>query len=386
MAFVVGNLVLEQSNAPGVGDFVLQGQVAGRRTFAEAIGNLNETYYFAVQSDGQFERGETSVQVGATIRLLRETVRGNSNGTTEKSDFTGLVTVYVEIPAERIPYQRPDGTFSLLEGVFARKASAGALDGVTSINGGPLAGFRNAIINGGFRVNQQGTATGSALSLGDGDHFFDLWKSVGATTGIQVSSTGVVTLGAGEGIEQVVEAGAFEGGDTITVSVEDPAANLTVTLLDYSEADTASGTINSGSGRKGVTLTAPTLDSDGHVIVRIEDASGGATFKKVQAELGSVATPFERRHSQIENAFVQRYYVTGEFEHIHGGAHADITQSYYSWIGFPVSMRAVPSVSGVSNQGTFDAVTITKSGASLGRSDVVSNRVNSGTFTANARL
>lgn len=114
MAFVMGNLVLEQSNAPGVGDFVVQGQVAGRQTFAGAIGNGNSTYYWAVQNDGQFEQGEATVQVGASVRVTRDKVAFNSNGTTDKMDFTGLVTVYVEIPAERIPYQRPDGSLNLL--------------------------------------------------------------------------------------------------------------------------------------------------------------------------------------------------------------------------------------------------------------------------------
>lgn len=256
-----------------------------------------------------------------------------------------------------------------------------------------LAGFRNAIINGDFRINQRDVATGAALSLADGEYFFDRWRSVGATSGIAVATDGTVTLGASEGIEQVIEGrgsdsvGFAATGDKVTISVADPSADLTVTLLDYSETDSSNGTISSGSGRRSVTLMVPSLDTDGHLVVRIEDASGGgATFSRVQVEHGTVATPFERRPLEPEITMASRYYwkfAPADDQYFSAGylnANDEMRAGYV----FPVTMRSPPTVT-FSAFGDFEITREGGGGLVTGANTIVASEHGAGIYlTTNA--
>lgn len=108
----------------------------------------------------------------------------------------------------------------------------------------------------------------------------------------------------------------------------------------------------------------------------------------VQLEVGSVATPFERRNYQQEFAMCQRYYETGSFLwRQYGVISADASENYQ----FKVTKRAVPTLtyttSFVNNFSTYDvrAATVDKliiygifNGTSTGGFD--------GNFTASAEL
>lgn len=117
--------------------------------------------------------------------------------------------------------------------------------------------------------------------------------------------------------------------------------------------------------------------------------SFGATLAvgEVQLEEGTVATPFEQRPYGLELSLCQRYYERGSFASYAGVTNSAIVASVYTWVPFLVEKRVTPIVSGTSIQGTFSAnVSNTPGGSAMGRSNVVADRINSGTWQADAEL
>lgn len=140
---------------------------------------------------------------------------------------------------------------------------------------------QNMLVNSDFSVNQRGFAGGS-LTAGSYGH--DRWGAYNGGANYSVSS-GTVTLTSGT-ICQVVESAAA-GGQAVTVSVEDPSGTITVVLGNGTGSSSVTGTITSGSGRRGVTLTVPSAVT-GDLKVRLSGSS--VTFKRPKAEIGSSAT------------------------------------------------------------------------------------------------
>ena len=196
---------------------------------------------------------------------------------------------------------------------------------VANLNGGPLAGFRNVIINGNPIINQRGYVSGTATG-GANQYTLDRWRVV--TSGQNITFTDsanvrTVTAPAG-GCEQVVEGASILSG--------------TYTL---NWTGTATATVGGSAVAKGgsVTLTGGTN-------VTVKFSSG--TFTQVQLEPGAVATPFEQRPIGTELALCQRYFESGE-----GwlGGYAQNTSSgvFYSMV-FKVTKRVVPTLAyGVSS-------------------------------------
>jgi hypothetical protein len=116
--------------------------------------------------------------------------------------------------------------------------------------------------------------------------------------------------------------------------------------------------------------------------------TAGATWQitGVQLEAGSVATPFERRPFGTELALCQRYYEEGTYRQQLPIQNASVVQSYETWTTFKATKRATPTITGTNSQGTFNSNGAAVDGVALGRSDVVANRTNTGTYTANAEL
>lgn len=201
---------------------------------------------------------------------------------------------------------------------------------VANLNGGPLAGFRNLIINGNPTINQRGYVSGTATS-GANQYTLDRWRVV--TSGQNISFTDsanvrTVTAPAG-GCEQVVEGLSILSG--------------TYTL---NWTGTATATIDGTAVAKGgnVTLTGGTNAT-------VKFSSG--TFTQVQLEPGPVATPFERRSFGQELALCQRYYLL--FQGQAGGV-TTTGVGMYGMVDFKVSMRLNPTItfSNVSVVGNFD--------------------------------
>jgi hypothetical protein len=254
---------------------------------------------------------------------------------------------------------------------------------VANLNGGPLAGFRNRIINGDMRLTQRGPLTAAPL-LG---YTLDRWlfsrqgtgsSTVGQNTnaafGGRFVLTASSTLGAGEifGVEQRIEAlNCIDlANQTITVSFW---ANATTTAgslgaftvqLAYAGSDDnwASDTqiastafVPTGTAQKftlqfsvpGAATTGLKLQFSGTQ----SGATGTLTFGlgSVQLELGAVATPFEQRPIGTELALCQRYALAltsgqaSSIEVIGHGYNAGAGLQRFA-INFPTTMRATPTL------------------------------------------
>jgi hypothetical protein len=193
---------------------------------------------------------------------------------------------------------------------------------VENLNGGPLAGFRNLLINGNPFINQRSYVSGAATT-GANQYTLDRWRVV--TTGQNISFTEsanvrTVTAPAG-GCEQVIEGiNIFSGTHTL---------NWT---------GTATATVNGSAVAKGgnVTLTGGT-----DATVRFING----TFSLAQLEPGTVATPFERRARGIERVLCQRYYeeVDAEFKFDGDLGGSDVSVGH-TWFCL-VEKRPTPTVS-----------------------------------------
>lgn len=156
----------------------------------------------------------------------------------------------------------------------------------SALNGGPLAGFRNVIINGNLAINQRGVDIASVTT---GAYGQDRWKK---------------TAG---GMTQIIEAGNFEPSATYTLS---------------------------GTGVTTQQLTAPA--SGNWTLPDIP-----VTARKIQLEPGPVATPFEHRPIGTELALCQRYFIRNSRTYV---LFAYTSGNKAIELNFPTVMRATPTV------------------------------------------
>jgi hypothetical protein len=299
---------------------------------------------------------------------------------------------------------RVDSSGRLLVGTSTADGSAKLqVDGdalVGSINGGPLAGFRNAIINGNFDIWQRGTSfTGSEYGA-------DRWLSSRSGSTHTVTRQ-PFTLGQTDVpseptyyIETIVSsvAGA-NNNSTLNQRIEDVRtfAGQQVTLSFWAKADASKniavefvqsfGTGGSPSaGVQGISVTkvalttswqkitvtttipsisGKTLGTDANSSLRLiiyfdagsnfnsrtdslGQQSGTFDIAQVQLESGPAATPFERRPQQTELALCQRYFQTmtaasltcSTFKYMAGAR----TGSFGGGGAFNTQMRTTPSV------------------------------------------
>jgi hypothetical protein len=293
-------------------------------------------------------------------------IKCNADASPGASDFPGRLVFSTTAVGENILTERMriDSSGRLLVGTSTADGSAKLqVDGdalVGSINGGPLAGFRNAIINGNFDIWQRGT---SFTANGYGaDRWFN--NRVGSTC---TMSRQAFTLGQtdvpGEPTYFVRMAVASVAGANNRVVLQQPIedvrtfAGQQITISFYAKADASKtiaiefqqifgtgGTPSSvvtaiGTVKKSLTtswqkithtITVPsisgkTLGTDGNdrfVFSIFFDAgsnfdartdslghqSGTFDIAQVQVEAGPVATPFERRSIGTELALCQRYF------------------------------------------------------------------------------
>jgi hypothetical protein len=278
-----------------------------------------------------------------------------------------------------------------------------------SINGGPLAGMRNAIINGNFDIWQRGTSfTGSEYGA-------DRWLSS------RFGSTHTVTrqpftLGQtdvpGEPtyyIQTIVSSvAAANNNSTLNQRIEDVRtfAGQQVTLSFWAKADASKniavefvqffGTGGSPSaGVQGinvtkvalttswqkitVTTTIPsisgkTLGTDGNSSLRLliyfdagsdfnsrtdtlGQQSGTFDIAQAQVEAGPVATPFERRPIGTELALCQRYYEVSTANNMRFSGMTTSGSVYRGNVGFKVNKRIVPSTTLTNLAGTTGFLT-----------------------------
>lgn len=190
--------------------------------------------------------------------------------------------------------------------------------GNVTLNGGPLAGLRNLIINGNFAINQRGYVSGAAVGAAN-QYTLDRWRVVTSGQNATFTASGngnLVTAPAG-GLEQVIEGLSIAGGAYVI--------NWT---------GTATCTVGGTARTKGATFT---LTANTNVTVRFS----GGTVGEVQLEPGTVATPFEARPYGMELRLCAWYFRSGTFVNRVG---VQSGSEYFASIALGVGMRATPTV------------------------------------------
>jgi hypothetical protein len=104
----------------------------------------------------------------------------------------------------------------------------------------------------------------------------------------------------------------------------------------------------------------------------------------VAGDARNAPDPAPPKDYQTELRRCQRYYEAGSYYEVWGGASGSIVASFLTNTSFKVNKYIIPTITGTNDQGTFTSANITATGVALGRSSVVANRQNSGTFVAEA--
>ena len=268
------------------------------------------------------------------------------------------------------------GVQRLLADASGNLTASGGLT-VANLNGGPLAGFRNRIINGNFDFWQRGTSTTATGNT----YLADRWLSAYSTGGTVSQETSSLPTGSRYAWKFVASASNsfFQMGQQIEYGNCIDFQNTTVTISFMARAVTATAgstalifrtrtiagvdgvcvftgtnvdsalTLTTSWTRYTVTRTLPaTFGSLSLEFVLGSHVSGdGIMLAQVQIEPGTVATPFEQRPIGTELALCQRY-----FQKNNGTASRALFQGYcVNGQGYPSrtpfhqQMRGAPTVS-----------------------------------------
>ena len=241
--------------------------------------------------------------------------------------------------AANISLDAPNGNATLAGDVVAQGIQS------TSQNGSQLAGCRNQIINGDFRVWQRGT---TVTNTGSAEFTADRWRNTGSTVGATVIQRNVGPANIGYSAKISADSGSmqqsieldrqgsnsqFGVGSTWTMSVWSDQDLTSVTpwarfrrgsAITTGEQDASStftdwqstGETSNGFTRYYHTFTITHTVSDAAISCLTVVLPGGTVFgvitsyTGVQLEPGPVATPFEHRPIGTELALCHRYYQT----------------------------------------------------------------------------
>ena len=284
-----------------------------------------------------------------------------------------------------------------------------------SLNGGPLAGMRNRIINGAMAIDQRNVGASqtftSAAALA---YSVDRWYGycTGANvTGQQIAgatagqfryrftgSASVTAIGFGQRIEQLNSADFASTTATLSVDLANSVlTTVTWTAFYATTADTfgtlasptrtqiATGTftVNSTVTRYSTNISIPAAATTGIEIVFTvgAQASGTWTIGDVQLEPGTVATPFERRSYGQELVLCQRYY-----EQVNAFWLGDVTNgiTYGTMFTFAVQKRTTPNLASIAQAGAGNGGMNTRSPAAFGSGKGGSTTATAATTTVTA--
>jgi hypothetical protein len=247
--------------------------------------------------------------------------------------------------------------------------------------------FRNRLINGQMRIDQRNTGTSQTITAAAAlAYTVDRWYAycTGANvTGQRVAGTAPNDFnyrftGAASvtkiGFAQRIEAANTQGlaGTTATLAVD--LANSLLTTVTwtawYANTNDTFGTLASptrtliSTGNFTVTSTLTRYSTNiivpGAATTGIEvefsvaaQTSGTFTIGRAQLEAGEVATPFEYSDFSINLLRCQRYCLASGAGQYFGQANSVSANGLTIYISTPVSMRAIPFVSGFSGTSTF---------------------------------
>lgn len=346
----VGDRVLVSTDTTGTGTYDLGTAVSGYLSPADAgVTTGVRVAYVVVDSltnPSTFEVGEGTYTAGTPATISRTLiVRNSSGGTSAVSWSAGTKYLFLAPSASRFVIYDSDGGLVLNDA---------GVSGVASINSGPLAGFRNAVINGNFDFWQRGTSfSNPAAGAYGSDRWLINFDGSGATRTI---SRQAFTLGqtdvpgeptyfyrfnqsvAGSGgtfnviVHRIEDVRTFAGQQVTLSFYAKAAASLTMQVVklrqNFGSGGSPSAFVDTDFGASTVvgtsftkytfTVTLPsisgkTLGTDNNSSLDLIFALPiNTTFTfdlaQVQLEVGSVATPFERRPLGVELALCQRYY------------------------------------------------------------------------------
>jgi len=254
---------------------------------------------------------------------------------------------------------------------------------VPSLNSGPLAGFRNAIINGDFRIWQRGETGGTNTSPQYVSA--DRWKLSNSSAGTSLNARSASPVGFGRStgiingatIQQKIESWTdFAANSIWTISFIADGAGLTARIVnDDGGFDSGQLALTQGeavSARAGTdawhryhasyTLPANATGTNfPYVALEITNPTGGQiALVGIQLEPGPVATPFERRPLSAELALCQRYF----YKYDNGGSNSGLALTTFMGgsgirsglsLTHPQEMRIEPQVTNISVRDHPDA-------------------------------
>jgi hypothetical protein len=240
----------------------------------------------------------------------------------------------------------------------------------TSLNSGPLAGFRNLLINGDFRIWERGTQFPTLQSGYSADRWYTFaGTNTRPTERVDLTlpgfSYGFTCSGVGTApsITQAIEltktgnAGPFVG--TWTLSFWTNNTDVDTSLLfskgglsgtgNYASNTKDGGAIQVDAAAGGwvklaqkYTMVAPNADNICLLVTIYGNTPGGTfTLTGIQLEPGLVATPFEHRPIGTELALCQRYYQTLAQMDVTSATNTGVDYSGQAFL--PVIMRIAPT-------------------------------------------
>lgn len=241
-------------------------------------------------------------------------------------------------------------------------ATGSASDARSALGIGSAITFRNLLINAGGWINQRAYASGAATGAAN-QYTLDRWRVV--TSGQNVSFGAAspdrtMTAPAG-GLEQVIEGANIVGG-----------------VYTLSWTGTATATVNGSAITNGGNTAS--LPANTNVTVRFS----GGTVTLPQFELGTVATPFERRLIGLETMLCQRYYYRMSGSPLFGLGQATGASSVTLLVQHPVAMRTAPTVLDANGIVAYTAslVAVAANSAVLGSASPLITSVNLAMFSA----
>jgi len=153
-------------------------------------------------------------------------------------------------------------------------------------------GTRNILVNADFRINQRAYVSAATLAAGAYGHDrFKAGASGGDYSFTQLASSTQVTIASGKSLIQVVEDKNVVGGSYV---------------LSWTGTALARVGVNSATP-SGTFVVSPILITGQTAGTTMSVEFNAGTLNTAQLELGTVATPFERRPIGVELALCQRY-------------------------------------------------------------------------------
>ena len=215
------------------------------------------------------------------------------------------------------------------------------------------AGMRNILFNADFRIKQRGYVSAAVLASGAYGHDrFKAGASGGNYSFTQLNSSTQITIAAGKSLIQVVENKNVVGGSYV---------------LSWTGTALARVGVNSATP-SGTFVVSPILITGQTAGTTMSVEFNAGTLNTAQLELGTVATPFERRPIGLELALCQRYYeiADGVYSTNNTGASNRTDISNFTW---QQTKRATPTLAIVSS--------IVNSGSNAPNAGGSSNALNS---------